>query len=246
LNGETPPELSKARILSKEPEVREDRLVREDEHFFYYDRYINGKRVLHGEFMMLKKPLWFLGRTAEVLEQHCHITFDKENIERFENMFERDIVEGYYYLGTAGKDGHSAEVAKWMFGPITTEMNETGRKISHVCSPTTLRFFVAYLMDGKFPRHFAKDIFDILLEKKPLPHKVIPLLDEIVADPRFAAMDTSVVDAAVAAALAANPEKAIEAKTNPKLVQWFVGQVLKANKGMSPASVKEVLEKQFV
>jgi aspartyl-tRNA(Asn)/glutamyl-tRNA(Gln) amidotransferase subunit B len=41
--------------------------------------------------------------------------------------------------------------------------------------------------------------------------------------------------------LAANPENAEKVKSEPKLIQWFVGQTMKAAKGKAPAPV--VLEK---
>ncbi len=47
-------------------------------------------------------------------------------------------------------------------------------------------------------------------------------------------------------ASAANPEQAAQAQNNPKVIGWFVGQVMKATKGQAnPGVVNEVLRKKL-
>ena len=42
--------------------------------------------------------------------------------------------------------------------------------------------------------------------------------------------------------IAANPDKVADAKTNPKAIGWFVGQVMKASAGKAnPQTVNELL-----
>ena len=43
--------------------------------------------------------------------------------------------------------------------------------------------------------------------------------------------DTGAIEAAVDAVVAANPDKAAQAKAKPSLAGWFVGQVMKATGG---------------
>lgn len=46
--------------------------------------------------------------------------------------------------------------------------------------------------------------------------------------------------------IAANAEQAAKVQENPKLLQWFVGQVMKAGKGKAPAAtVQEKLKQRF-
>jgi aspartyl-tRNA(Asn)/glutamyl-tRNA(Gln) amidotransferase subunit B len=46
--------------------------------------------------------------------------------------------------------------------------------------------------------------------------------------------------------IAANPDKVAQAKTNPKAVGWFVGQVMKASGGKaSPQAVNELLTRKL-
>ena len=46
--------------------------------------------------------------------------------------------------------------------------------------------------------------------------------------------------------IAANPDKVEQAKTNPKAVGWFVGQVMKSSGGKaSPQAVNEILKSKL-
>jgi aspartyl-tRNA(Asn)/glutamyl-tRNA(Gln) amidotransferase subunit B len=51
------------------------------------------------------------------------------------------------------------------------------------------------------------------------------------------------IEAAVDQVIAANPEKAEQARAKPALIGWFVGQVMKATGGKaSPQAVNELLK----
>ena len=51
------------------------------------------------------------------------------------------------------------------------------------------------------------------------------------------------IEAAVDAVLAANPDKAEQAKTKPGMLGWFVGQVMKETGGKAnPQSVSDLLK----
>ncbi|MEJ1970790.1 MAG: hypothetical protein WDN03_19495 [Rhizomicrobium sp.] len=55
--------------------------------------------------------------------------------------------------------------------------------------------------------------------------------------------DTTAIEAAVDAVIAANPGKVEEVKAKPKLAGWFVGQVMKATGGKaSPGAVNAILK----
>ena len=46
--------------------------------------------------------------------------------------------------------------------------------------------------------------------------------------------------------IAANPDKVAQAKAKPKLVGWFVGQVMKASGGKAnPQAVNELLKRKL-
>jgi aspartyl-tRNA(Asn)/glutamyl-tRNA(Gln) amidotransferase subunit B len=46
--------------------------------------------------------------------------------------------------------------------------------------------------------------------------------------------------------VASNPDKAEQAKANPKLIGWFVGQVMKSSGGKAnPQAVNDLLKKKI-
>ncbi len=58
--------------------------------------------------------------------------------------------------------------------------------------------------------------------------------------------DMGAIEKAVDQVIAANPEKAEQAKLKPALAGWFVGQVMKATGGKaSPQAVNELLKKKL-
>ncbi|MGE0062832.1 MAG: Asp-tRNA(Asn)/Glu-tRNA(Gln) amidotransferase GatCAB subunit B, partial [Xanthobacteraceae bacterium] len=55
--------------------------------------------------------------------------------------------------------------------------------------------------------------------------------------------DLSAIDKAVDEVIAGNPDKVADAKTNPKAIGWFVGQVMKLSGGKAnPQAVNELLK----
>ena len=129
-----------------------------------------------------------------------------------------------------------------------------------------------YLKTGRFERSFAKDVFAELMLRGEMFSTPIELcddmtpaevqawiddpgprrlrgdevMDEIVSMPRFKAVDAGELDTIIDDLLAANPEQKAKARENPKLVQWFVGQVMKASKGKAPAqTVQDKLKQRF-
>ena len=58
--------------------------------------------------------------------------------------------------------------------------------------------------------------------------------------------DMGAIEKAVDQVIAANPEKAEQAKAKPALAGWFVGQVMKATGGKaSPQAVNDLLKKKL-
>jgi len=55
--------------------------------------------------------------------------------------------------------------------------------------------------------------------------------------------DTGAIEAAVDAIIAANPAQVEKARANPKLADWFVGQVMKATSGKAnPKAVNQIIK----
>jgi aspartyl-tRNA(Asn)/glutamyl-tRNA(Gln) amidotransferase subunit B len=58
--------------------------------------------------------------------------------------------------------------------------------------------------------------------------------------------DEAAIERAVDSVIAANPQKADEARAKPKMASWFVGQVMKATGGKAnPQSVTAILKRRL-
>jgi aspartyl-tRNA(Asn)/glutamyl-tRNA(Gln) amidotransferase subunit B len=130
------------------------------------------------------------------------------------------------------------QAANWVINELLGALNREGRMIE--ASPVSAGQLGALLdlqQDGTISGKIAKEVFDILW-------------NEGDGDPRAIVeerglrqvTDVGAIEALVAEAIAASPDKAEQAKANPKLVGWFVGQVMKASGGKAnPQAVNEML-----
>jgi aspartyl-tRNA(Asn)/glutamyl-tRNA(Gln) amidotransferase subunit B len=58
--------------------------------------------------------------------------------------------------------------------------------------------------------------------------------------------DAGAIEKVIDDVIAKNPDKVADAKSNPKAVGWFVGQVMKASGGKAnPQTVNELLRKKL-
>jgi aspartyl-tRNA(Asn)/glutamyl-tRNA(Gln) amidotransferase subunit B len=87
----------------------------------------------------------------------------------------------------------------------------------------------------------AKDVFEIMVETSQDP-------DKIVAERGMTQItDTSAIDAAIDAVMAANGDKVEQYRAGKvQVMGWFVGQVMKATQGKAnPAMCSELLKKKL-
>ena len=216
-------------------------ITHEDAEFFYGMSYHradeNAEWRPASKFMQLKETLWFCKEPRAILQQ-LGITTDARRAQELAYFFDGNL-SGYYYVSVAS-DG-TDEAIKWILGGLAAHLNETGQsvtRINQILPATRLRAFVDAQQANRFPRSFAKDVFAKLLEKgSQYPEDAEAVLNDILADPRFKVADDSAIDAIIEAVIAANPDQVAKAAENPKVVQWFVGQVMKAAKGQAPAPV---------
>ena len=86
----------------------------------------------------------------------------------------------------------------------------------------------------------AKDLFEIVWSEGGDPEQIVE------ARGMKQVTDTSAIEAAVDAVLAANPDKAQQAIDKPTMLGWFVGQVMKTTGGKAnPQTVNGLLRKKL-
>ena len=89
---------------------------------------------------------------------------------------------------------------------------------------------------GDISGKIAKDVFEICYTSGRNPAEIVE------TEGMKQVTDTGAIEAAVAEIIAANPAQVEKAQANPKLVGWFVGQVMNATGGKAnPAAVNQIV-----
>jgi aspartyl-tRNA(Asn)/glutamyl-tRNA(Gln) amidotransferase subunit B len=149
-------------------------------------------------------------------------------------------IADFYESVAKGRDSRLA--ANWISGDFFAAMNRTGGSIENPpVSATDLGALIDLITDKTINGRIAKDVFEEMVETGKAPGAIVEEkgLRQVT--------DTGAIDAAVAAVLAANPDKVAEYKSGKdKLFGFFVGQVMKAMAGKgNPALVNEAVKAQL-
>ena len=136
-----------------------------------------------------------------------------------------------------GRDAKAA--ANWVMGDLFGALNRTGRTIEDSpVSAAALGEMLDLMADGTINGRIAKDVFEAMVETGQSPGAIVEArgLRQVT--------DTSAIDAAVAAVIAANPDKLEQYRAGKdKLFGFFVGQVMKAMAGKgNPALINTALK----
>ena len=139
-----------------------------------------------------------------------------------------------------GKARDAKAVANWLMGDLSASANAQNLPVSEAgLTSGALACLVDLIGEGVISGKIAKDVLIMLLG----PDKG--------ADPRSwsktrglrQVTDTGAIERAVEAVIAANPDKAEQAKSKPGMLGWFVGQVMKTTGGKAnPQAVSDVLK----
>jgi aspartyl-tRNA(Asn)/glutamyl-tRNA(Gln) amidotransferase subunit B len=146
-----------------------------------------------------------------------------------------------FYEGVArGRDGKLA--ANWLSTELFGRLKKAGREIGQSpVSPAQLGKLLDLIADGTISGRIAKEVFDETFETGQDPAAIVEArgLRQI--------SDTGAIEAAIDAAIAANPGQAAQYKAgNAKVAGWFVGQVMKATAGKAnPQLVNQLLAKKL-
>jgi aspartyl-tRNA(Asn)/glutamyl-tRNA(Gln) amidotransferase subunit B len=139
-----------------------------------------------------------------------------------------------------GRDAKQA--ANWITGDLFATLNRTGRTIEQSpISAENLGRLLDLIADDTISGKIAKDVFAVMAETGAAPHAIVE------ARGWRQVRDTGAIDAAVAAVVAANPDKVAEYRGGKeKMFGFFVGQVMKAMAGKgNPALVNEAVRRHL-
>jgi aspartyl-tRNA(Asn)/glutamyl-tRNA(Gln) amidotransferase subunit B len=152
-----------------------------------------------------------------------------------------DFFEDAVNHGGAKRDAKA--VANWLMGDMSAQANAQGVAVVDAgLSAASLASLVDLIGEGVISGKIAKDLLVRLFA------------DDRGADPRALVethglrqvTDLGAIDSAVEAVVAANPDKAEQAKTKPGMLGWFVGQVMKSTGGKAnPQAVSDALKRRL-
>jgi aspartyl-tRNA(Asn)/glutamyl-tRNA(Gln) amidotransferase subunit B len=160
---------------------------------------------------------------------------ERETAEFFETVVES--VSG----AAAGKNRDPKLAANWVINELAGRLNKEGKDIA--ASPVKeaqLGAILDLMAEGTISGKIAKDVFEIVWNEGGDPRAIVETrgLKQVT--------DVSALEKLVDEIIAMNPDKVGDAKTNPKAIGWFVGQVMKASGGKAnPQAVNDLLKQRL-
>ncbi len=155
---------------------------------------------------------------------------------------DRDTADYFEAVAKGGDKARDAKLAaNWVINELGGRLNREGKDIAAapIAAPQ-LGTILDLIGDGTISGKIAKDVFDIVWNEGGDPRAIVAQrgLQQVT--------DVAALEKLVADIVAGNPNKVADAKTNPKAIGWFVGQVMKASGGKAnPQAVNELLKKRI-
>lgn len=145
------------------------------------------------------------------------------------------------YFETVAKGRDAKIAANWVINELFGRLNKEGKDVA--ASPVDAAQLGAVLDlmgEGTISGKMAKDLFEIIWAEGGDPRQIVE------ARGMKQVTDLGAIEKVVDEIIAKNPDKVADAKSNPKALGWFVGQVMKASGGKAnPKSVNDLLTKKL-
>jgi aspartyl-tRNA(Asn)/glutamyl-tRNA(Gln) amidotransferase subunit B len=138
-----------------------------------------------------------------------------------------------------GRDPKTA--ANWVINDLTGRLNKEGKEIGvSPVSTAQLGAILDLVTEGTISGKIAKELFEIVWTEGGDPRALVEArgLKQVT--------DVGAIEKVVDEIVAANPDKAAQAKEKPAVIGWFVGQVMKSSGGKAnPQAVNELLKRKL-
>ncbi len=142
----------------------------------------------------------------------------------------------FFEEAASGRDAKM--VANWITGDLFGHLNREDLEIEQSpISAEHLGQLTDLITDGTISGKIAKSVFQNMIATGNAPDKIVEEkgLKQI--------SDTGAIEQIIAEIVDANPDQVEKVKENPKLIGWFVGQVMQKTKGQAnPQLVNELLQ----
>jgi aspartyl-tRNA(Asn)/glutamyl-tRNA(Gln) amidotransferase subunit B len=145
----------------------------------------------------------------------------------------------YFEAVATGRDAKAA--ANWVINDLFGRLNKEGKDIAaSPVSSAQLGAILDLIGEGTISGKIAKDLFEIVWTEGGDPRAIVDQrgMKQVT--------DLGAIEKAIDDVIAGNPDKVADAKTNPKAIGWFVGQVMKSSGGKAnPQAVNDLLRKKL-
>ncbi|HEY2534315.1 MAG TPA: Asp-tRNA(Asn)/Glu-tRNA(Gln) amidotransferase subunit GatB [Xanthobacteraceae bacterium] len=156
---------------------------------------------------------------------------------------ERDVADYFEaVVGTGGGSRRDAKLAaNWVINELAGRLNREGKDITATpVAAGQLGAILELMADGTISGKIAKEVFEIVWNEGGEPREIVEQrgLKQVT--------DLAAIERLVEDVVAKNPSKVADAKTNPKAIGWFVGQVMNASGGKAnPQAVNDLLKRKI-
>jgi aspartyl-tRNA(Asn)/glutamyl-tRNA(Gln) amidotransferase subunit B len=159
---------------------------------------------------------------------------------------ERETAEYFETVVTGGKTPRPTLrdpklAANWVINELAGRLNKEGKDITDSpIAATQLGEILDLIAEDTISGKIAKDVFEIAWNEGGEPRTIVEQrgLKQVT--------DLSAIEKIVDDIVAKNADKVADAKSNPKAIGWFVGQVMKASGGKAnPQAVNDLLKKKI-
>ena len=226
-----------------DPDKGETRSMRSKEEAHDY-RYFPDPDLLPLEFtaayvedLKAKLPELPDEKKARFIRDYALSAYDANVLvgERETAAFFEEVVKG------DGKERDAKAAANWVINELAGRLNKEGKEIAaSPISSAQLGAILDLIAAGTISGKIAKDLFEIVWAEGGDPEAIVE------ARGMKQVTDLSAIEKVVDDIVAKNPDKVAQAKANPKLLGWFVGQVMKASGGKAnPQAVNELLKRKL-
>jgi len=146
-----------------------------------------------------------------------------------------DFYEAVVNTGSGGRDGKIA--ANWVMGELFGALNKADTDLADSpVSADALGGLIDRIADKTISGKIAKEVFERMFNGEGSADDIIE------AQGLKQVTDMGAIEAMVQTVIDANPDQAAKVADNPKLVGFFVGQVMKASGGKAnPQAVNQTL-----
>ena len=145
----------------------------------------------------------------------------------------------YFEQVAQGRDAKAA--ANWVINELFGRLNKESKDVaSSPVSAAQLGALLDLIADGTISGKIAKELFEIVWREGGDPREIVK------ARGMTQVTDLGAIEALVDEVIAKNQDKVEQAKSNPKAIGWFVGQVMKSSGGKaSPQAVNDLLKSKL-